>query len=90
MLVLSRKPNQSIRIGDDIEIVVTRICGSTARLAVRAPKDVAITRSELLCEPFTESSDDRHSAPHHGHCSRSEPSLLQKTYSRHAQVLASY
>lgn len=83
MLVLSRKPNQSIRIGDDIEIVVTKICGSTARLAIRAPEDVAITRSELLCEPLTESSDDRHRGP-------SEPLLRQKTSSSHAQVLVSH
>ena len=83
MLVLSRKPNQSIRIGDDIEIVVTKICGSTARLAIRAPEDVAITRSELLCEPSTESPDDRHRSP-------SEPFLRQKTSSPHAQVLVSH
>lgn len=88
MLVLSRKANQSIRIGDDIEIVVTRICGSTARLAIRAPQDVPITRSELLCCSGEEMPDDTphtRMGPREG---RSEAPSCPQHYSTRKPVLA--
>lgn len=47
MLVLSRKPNQTIRIGDHIEIVVLRVSGDRVRLGVRAPRDIPVRRQEL-------------------------------------------
>lgn len=47
MLVLSRNVNQSIRIGDDIFITVSRVQGQRVRFAIEAPKDVRIVRSEL-------------------------------------------
>lgn len=48
MLVLSRRVNESIRIGDEIAIVVTRVSGSTVSIAVDAPREISIVRSELL------------------------------------------
>ena len=48
MLVLSRKPNQSIRIGNNINITVVRIKGNTIQLGIDAPRDVHVVRSELL------------------------------------------
>lgn len=50
MLVLSRKANETIRIGDDITITVVRIGPNTVRLGITAPADVNIARSELLIE----------------------------------------
>jgi carbon storage regulator len=47
MLVLSRKNNESIIIGGDIEIVVLGVEGETVKLGIRAPKEVAIYRKEL-------------------------------------------
>ncbi len=47
MLVLSRKQDQSIHIGDDIVIAVLGIRGSTVRLGIEAPRDISIVRSEL-------------------------------------------
>ena len=47
MLVLSRKVNQSIIIGDNIKIQVLKISGNTIRLGVEAPDDVKILRGEL-------------------------------------------
>ena len=47
MLVLSRKINETILIGDDIEIVVVAVAGDNVRLGIRAPKDVKILRSEV-------------------------------------------
>ena len=48
MLVLSRKPTQSIRIGDDIVIHVLSVRGQQVRLAIDAPREIPIVRSELL------------------------------------------
>ena len=48
MLVLTRKRGEKIRIGDDIEIVVTKIWDGSVRLAIKAPPDTEIMRTELL------------------------------------------
>ncbi len=50
MLVLTRKSDQSIMIGDDIEIVVSSIDGNTVRLGIRAPRDIKILRKETFEE----------------------------------------
>lgn len=47
MLMLKRKPGQTILVGDDISITVTEIEGGRATLAVRAPREIKILRSEL-------------------------------------------
>jgi carbon storage regulator len=48
MLVLTRKLNERIMIGDDICVTVVRIEGGQVRLGVEAPRDVTIAREELL------------------------------------------
>jgi carbon storage regulator CsrA len=47
MLVLTRKPNQQLHIGNDIVITVVKVRGNTIRLGIEAPKDVRVIRSEL-------------------------------------------
>lgn len=47
MLVLSRKPNQSIHIGDDIVLVVLDVRGNRVCLGIEAPADIALRRGEL-------------------------------------------
>ncbi|MDD2650817.1 MAG: carbon storage regulator CsrA, partial [Candidatus Cloacimonetes bacterium] len=47
MLVLTRKQGESIRIGDDIEIVVTDINKGSARIGILAPKSMTIYRKEI-------------------------------------------
>lgn len=47
MLILTRKTNESIRINDDITIVVVEIRGDKVRLGCVAPKDVPIHRQEV-------------------------------------------
>ncbi len=48
MLVLTRKSDQSIMIGDDIEIVVASIEGNTVRIGIKAPRDIKILRKETF------------------------------------------
>lgn len=48
MLVLTRKVNQSIIIGGDIEIVVLEVRGEQVRLGIKAPRDVAVHRQEIF------------------------------------------
>ncbi len=47
MLVLSRKPGQSIRIGDDVIVKVVRISTGGVRLAIIAPDHINIVREEI-------------------------------------------
>ena len=47
MLVLTRKDGEAIRIGDDILIKVSQIRGGRVKIAIDAPQDVRIRRSEL-------------------------------------------
>lgn len=48
MLILQRRPGESMRIGEEIEVTVVAIEGGKVRLAISAPKDVTILRSELV------------------------------------------
>ncbi|UZQ50513.1 carbon storage regulator CsrA [Clostridium kluyveri] len=50
MLVISRKKGESILIGEDIEITVTRIEEGTVKLSISAPRSVTILRKELYRE----------------------------------------
>jgi carbon storage regulator len=47
MLVLTRKPGQSIMIGDGVEVQVLSTAGEKVRLGITAPKDVSIFRNEV-------------------------------------------
>lgn len=48
MLVVSRKKNESILIGDDIEVTITQIENGTVKIAINAPKAITILRKELF------------------------------------------
>jgi carbon storage regulator len=50
MLVLTRKPDQSIMIGDDIKISVLSVVGEKVRLGIHAPSDVPVFRTEIYLE----------------------------------------
>ena len=47
MLVLTRKSNQSIMIGDDIEVSVLSIMGEKVRIGIQAPRDIPVFRKEV-------------------------------------------
>ncbi len=48
MLILSRKKNERIIIGDDITIIVVEIRGDKVRLGIEAPKEVPVHRKEVF------------------------------------------
>ncbi len=57
MLVLTRKSNQSIMIGDDIEISVLAVMGEKVRIGIEAPRSVPVFRREVYVE-IQEDQDD--------------------------------
>lgn len=60
MLVLSRTKDESIIIGDDIEVMVVDVRGDKVRLGIRAPKDVSVHREEVYERIQEEKRDDIH------------------------------
>jgi carbon storage regulator len=50
MLVLTRKPNESIVIGDAIEVRVLSVGGERVRIGVEAPRDIPVFRKEVYLE----------------------------------------
>jgi carbon storage regulator len=50
VLVLTRRTNQSIKIGDDIEITVIEVRGDQVRLGITAPRDIAVHRKEIYLQ----------------------------------------
>lgn len=50
MLVVTRKQGESILIGDDIEISVSKIEDGSVKIAIQAPREMAILRKELYKE----------------------------------------
>ena len=58
MLVLTRKVNQSIVIGDEIEVVVLEVRGEQIRIGIRAPRDVVVHRKEIYDQISEESGGE--------------------------------
>jgi carbon storage regulator len=50
MLVLTRKSNQSIMIGDEIEVSVLSIMGEKVRIGIQAPRSIPVFRKEVYLE----------------------------------------
>lgn len=50
MLALSRKVNESIMLGNDIEVTVLEIKGDQVKIGIKAPKNVSIFRKEIYVQ----------------------------------------
>lgn len=48
MLIITRKTGESVMIGDDIEITVSKISDGSVKLGIKAPKDISILRKEIV------------------------------------------
>jgi carbon storage regulator len=69
MLVLTRKSNQSIMIGDEIEVSVLSVMGEKVRIGIQAPQKVPVFRKEIYLEIHRETgvitaAEDGHPAEH--------------------------
>lgn len=58
MLVLSRKPGESVTIGDEVRITVLSISGKQVRIGIEAPNDIAVHREEIYNKIAKESSPE--------------------------------
>ena len=47
MLILTRRPTETVRIGDHITVTVLGIKGNQVRIGVQAPRDVSVDREEI-------------------------------------------
>ncbi|HEX4563235.1 MAG TPA: carbon storage regulator CsrA [Solirubrobacteraceae bacterium] len=72
MLVLTRKSNQSIMIGDDVEVSVLSVMGEKVRIGIQAPQEIPVFRKEIYLEIHR---DDELAAP-------AEPSGANETGAR--------
>lgn len=57
MLVLSRKTNEAIKIGENIELRILEVKGDTVRIGIAAPKNIDILRGELV-QTITETNNE--------------------------------
>ena len=52
MLVLSRKENERLMIGENIVVKIVRVSGGKVRLGIEAPAEISIRREELASRPL--------------------------------------
>lgn len=69
MLVLTRKTQEKIQIGDNIVLTILRVKGQAVRVGIEAPRDVRVLRSELPQSP--EAAGETDVKPQH----RPEPAV---------------
>lgn len=50
MLVLTRKPGESVMIGDDIELAIVSVSGDQVKIGINAPKHIDIHRKEIYVQ----------------------------------------
>lgn len=49
MLILTRRPGETLKIGKDITVTVLGVKGNQVRIGIDAPKDVAVLRNDAKC-----------------------------------------
>ena len=66
MLVLSRQKDESIMIGDDVEITIVDVRGDKVRLGINAPRSISVHRKEIYLAIQKEKEAEEHPAPTSG------------------------
>ena len=59
MLVLSRQRDESIMIGDDVEIIIVDVRGDKVRLGITAPRSIPVHRREIYDAIQREKADNK-------------------------------
>ncbi len=62
MLVLTRKVDEQIQIGDGITVTVVRLSNQSVRIGIDAPREASIMRAERLADADAEGAGDRPSS----------------------------
>jgi len=57
MLIITRKKGESLMIGDDIEIIISKIDDGSVKIGIKAPRDIEILRKELYEEVEQENKE---------------------------------
>jgi len=86
MLVVSRRPGQSILIGRDIEVFVLEVDGMQVRVGINAPRSVRVLRRELLTQVETENRRAVSSGGGAGSAIEDMPELAQQLRHSGAQA----
>jgi carbon storage regulator len=61
VLVLTRKTNQSIMIGDDVEVSILSVTGDKVRIGIAAPREVGVFRKEVYAQIGEDGADKKES-----------------------------
>ena len=80
MLVLTRRANQSIMIGDDVVVTVLEVRGDQVRLGIKAPRSIDVHREEIFVQLQQANRDP---APPSSEMSSSELSSSEHRAKRH-------
>lgn len=48
MLILTRRVGEMVKIGENVEVTVMQVNGAQVRLGIKAPKEIAILREEIV------------------------------------------
>jgi carbon storage regulator len=73
MLVLSRQRDESIMIGDDVEIIIVDVRGDKVRLGITAPKNIPVHRREIYDAIQREKGQNKESKDSQDKKSKTEP-----------------
>ena len=57
MLIITRKKGESLMIGDDIEIIISKIDDGSVKIGIKAPRDIQVLRKELYEEVEQENKE---------------------------------
>jgi len=61
MLILTRRPQETIRVGEDITITILGVEGNKVRVGIAAPRNVAVDREEVFERKQREQAAEEHS-----------------------------